>query len=324
MGRRSVRSSPPARAAAVVVNHNGGEDLPNCLDALRAQTVEVAIVLVDCASTDGSAAWAEAPSEGVVGVPLAENLGYAGGCEEGLAACGAADVVGFFNPDCFPAPDLFARCLEVMDGDPAVGGVAPRLERPDGVHLDSCGQRLTRWLLRVRDRGYGEVANGAYFEPGRVLAACGAGMVYRRAALEAAAVEGAVFPREYFAFWEDLDLGWRVSNAGWRVVYAPLAVAVHRRAGTARAGRGRLIFRRRPELAACILLNRWATLARNLHTIDFAVRLPLLLAADVMMVAVVIARKPAALPPLLRGVGRLRLAVRQRRRLPRRRLRELQ
>ncbi|MFH1176804.1 MAG: glycosyltransferase family 2 protein [Acidobacteriota bacterium] len=312
------------RAAAIVVNHNGGADLECCLAALGAQSPAVEVVLVDCASSDGSRRLAEAPPAGVRGLPLTANLGYAGGCRAGLAALSAAvEVIGFFNPDCFPAPDYFARCLERLAGDERAGGVAGRLIRPGGALLDSCGQVLTPALLRVRDRGYGQPAAGAFPNPAPVLAACGAAMVYRRAALEAAAVEGEVFPAEFFAFWEDLDLGWRVSNAGWRVVYEPAAVAVHRRGATAAPGRGPLTLRRSPRLAACILVNRWATLLRNLHRVDFLHRLPLLLSADMAMVALLVLHRPAVLPELLRETGRLRLAWRQRHALAQRRLARL-
>ncbi len=312
------------KAAAVVVNYNGGDDLPRCLAALAAQTLRPEVVLVDCASTDGTRALAAEPPPGVVGVPLAANAGFAGGCAAGLrAVSGDVDVVGFFNPDCFPDPGFFTACRDAFAGNPALGGLAPRLVRPDRVTLDSCGQVLTPWLLRVRDRGYGTPGTDRYARPEPVLAACGAGMVYRRAALEAVAVDGAVFPVEYFAFWEDCDLGWRVANAGWAVAYEPSAVAVHRRGATAGAGEGRLIFRRPPALAACILVNRWATLARNVHLLDFLPRLPLLLLGDAFMVTLVVLRRPAVLPHLGSAPGRVRLALRQRRALRRRRLAEL-
>ncbi len=313
------------KAAAVVVNHNGGDDVARCLAALAAQTVPLDVVLVDCLSTDGSRQLAETPPPGVFGVALAENRGYAGGCAAGLAAvANDVEAVGFLNPDCFAEPEMFARCLAVLAGDLAVGGVAPRLVRPGGDTLDSCGQVLTPVLLRVRDRGYGEPAPGAFLAAAAVLAACGAAMVYRRQALAAAAIDGAVFPVEFFAFWEDLDLGWRVTNAGWQVRYEPAAVAVHRRGATAAPGRGRLTLRRPPQVAACILVNRWATLLRNLHAVDFLLRLPVLLPADAAMVALVVALRPRALPALARELPRLRLAWRQRRRPgQRRRLSEL-
>ncbi len=307
------------RAGAVVVNFNGGEDLPLCLAALRAQTVTVEVVLVDCASGDGTRALAERPPTGVRGLPLAENAGYAGGCAAGLEALDpAAEVVGFFNPDCVPAPEFFAVCLDVFARRPEAGGVAARLERPGGEVLDSCGQVLTPLLLRVRDRGYDGPAVGRFAEPATVLAACGAAMVYRRAALAAAAVAGEVFPADYFAFWEDLDLGWRVSAAGWPVVYEPRAVATHRRGATAEPGAGRLIFRRTPELAAAVIANRWATLVRNLHPVDFWLRLPVLLPGEVAMLIWVLLRRPRVLGRLRAALPRVRRAAAQRRLIRRR------
>lgn len=311
------------RVAAVVINHNGGDDLPRCLRSLGAQTVPVDVVLVDCASTDGSRALAERPPGGVRSVPLAENRGYTGGANAGLAVLDAEiDVVGFFNPDCFPEPGFFAAALARL-ATPEVGGVAGRLVRPGGQVLDSCGQVLTFWLLRVRDRGYGEPAAGAYLQPAQVVAACGAGMVYRRQALAAVAVEGRVFPDEFFAFWEDLDLGWRVRAAGWRVVYEPSAVAVHRRGGTAEPGSGRMLFRRPPTVAAGIVVNRWATWLRNLEAVDFWPRVPVLLPADALLLVVACCRRPAVLPALFRALPRLGVAWRQRPLVRRRRLKEL-
>jgi GT2 family glycosyltransferase len=312
------------KAGAVVVNFNGGADLSACLKALRAQTMPVEVVLVDCASTDGTRSVAQRPPLGVRALPLASNLGYAGGCAAGLEVLDPeVEVIGFFNPDCFPGSGYFAVCEEVLLSEPKVGGVAGRLLRPDGGTLDSCGQLLTRFLMRVRDRGYGAPAAGAFERRARVLAACGAGMVYRRQALQAVAVAGDVFPAEFFAFWEDLDLGWRVNNAGWSVVYEPRAVATHRRAGTAAAGTGRLIFRRPPELAARIVINRWATLLRNLHAVDFWLRFPVLLPGEVLMLGWLVLRYPRLVAALRAAPARLRLAARQRRLIPRRRLGEL-
>jgi hypothetical protein len=312
------------RTGAVVVNFNGGADVHVCLAALQAQTVPVEVVLVDCASTDGTRALAEQPPPGVRGLSLPTNVGYAGGCAAGLSLLDpAVEMVGFFNPDCFPAPSYFAACGELLAREPKVGGIAGRLLRPGGSTLDSCGQVLTPFLLRVRDRGYGTPASGSFETRERVLSACGAGMVYRRTALAAAAVEGEVFPGDFFAFWEDLDLGWRVSNAGWRVIYEPQAVATHRRGATAAPGRGRLIFRRTPEVAAGILANRWATLLRNLHLVDFFVRLPVLLTGEVVMLTVLALRHPGFLPALRAALPRVRRAARQRRLLPRRQLVEL-
>lgn len=312
------------RTAAVVVNYNSGEDLSLCLAALVAQDPPVEVVVVDCGSTDASRAVVASPPPGVRSVRLPDNRGYAGGCNAGLAALDPLpDAVAFFNPDCFPEPGYLRACTTVLARHPRVGGVAGRLVRPGGSILDSCGQVLTPLLLRVRDRGYEEGAAGAYLEPARVLAACGAAAVFRTRALADVAVAGRVFPDEFFAFWEDVDLGWRLANAGWQVVYEPSAVAVHRRGATAAPGRGRLVFRRSPELAACVILNRWGTLMRNAHAVDLLPRLPLLFAADLLVTAAVVARQPRVLAAVIRGLPRLRLAASQRRELPQRPLRRV-
>jgi GT2 family glycosyltransferase len=312
------------RAAAVVVNFNGGADLPACIEALRAQTIPVEIVVVDCASTDGTRALVEQPPPGLRGLPLTSNRGYAGGCVAGLGVLDpAVEVVGFFNPDCFPEVGYFAVCEEAFSAGSDVGGIAGRLVRGDRATLDSCGQVLTPFLLRVHDRGYGKPAAGAYLTRSGVLAACGAGMVYRRAALRAAAIDGEILPSDFFAFWEDLDLGWRVCNAGWRVIYEPRAVAVHRRAATAAPGTGRLIFRRPPALAAAIVANRWATLLRNLHVVDFWLRLPVLLPGEIAMLSWLFLRNPRVLRALGGTLHRVRRAAHQRVAIPRRRLGQL-
>jgi GT2 family glycosyltransferase len=313
------------RSAAIVINHDGGTDLRRCLDALATQTVPVEVVLVDCRSTDGTQAMAESPPAGVRALALPDNRGYAGGANAGLSVLPAeVETIGFFNPDCFPRSDFFAVCNALFSSRPEVGGIAARLERPDGINLDSCGQVATPVLLHVRDRGYGQPGTPELDRSATVLSACGAGMVYRRTALAAAAVDGEVFPSEFFAFWEDFDLGWRVSNAGFRVVYEPRAVAVHRRGATAAPGAGRLIFRRSPALAANILVNRWATWLHNLHGVDFVLRLPVLLPVDALAVLAVVARRPAVLPALLAALPRLGRAWRRRGSLRRRRLGELQ
>lgn len=307
--------------AAIIVNHNGGiEDFERCLAALAGQTVPVAIMLVDGASKDGTQRLTARPPTGVRGLRLDHNRGYAGGANAGWRALAPdTEFVAFFNPDCFAAPDLFERCLDRFAADGALALVAPRLARPDG-RLDSCGQVPTRLLLRVRDRGYQGPPDPKFDAPAPVLAACGAGMIARVAALRTVELDDGPFPSEFFAFWEDFDLGWRLANRGWRIAYEPGARAVHRRGATAEAGQGRLIFRRPPEIAAGIVLNRWATLIHNLHPVDFLIRLPVLLPAEIVMLTAILLRRPAVAPPLLAGLPRLATAWRRRGALAQRRL----
>ena len=139
--------------------------------------------------------------------------------------------------------------------------------RPDGTTVDSVGQVLNPLTLEVVDRGYGRPPTDELLRPAPVLAPCGALAVYRRQALASATDEHGPWAERYFCFWEDLELGWRLVNGGWRIRTCPEAVATHRRGAGADAGRGPLRWRRPPELEACIVSNRWMTLENSLFFI---------------------------------------------------------
>jgi len=280
---------------AVVVSHNSREDLAACLRNLLDQQPRPAVVVVDNASTDGSADEVRPfIGDALQLLELERNTGFAGGCNRGLEALPAeADPVAFLNPDVTLAPGCLAVCAGALEADERVGAVAPLLLRPDGETVDSAGQLLHPVTLEVRDRGYGAPLDPEILRPRPVLAACGALAVLRRSALEDVSGPGGPWAEHFFCFWEDLELGWRLVGRGWKVMALPAAVACHGRGAGAARGRGPLRWRRSPMLEACVLSNRWMTLIRHLHTLDLVVRLPLLLAWDMAAVGLGVVRRPA-------------------------------
>jgi GT2 family glycosyltransferase len=311
--------------AAVVVSYNSAGDLPSCLDALEHANQVEQVLVVDNASTDGSAEVAR--SLGLTRLEVLElehNTGFAGGCNRGFVAVGdPAEWIAVLNPDVVVEPECLARCVDALKADPALAAVAPRLMRPDLRTVDSVGQVLDRRTLEVRDRGYDAPLEPELLEERDVLSACGALAVFRRTALEQVAEEGGPWAEHFFCFWEDLELGWRLCNSGWRIAAVPEAVAVHGRGAGAARGRGPLRWRRPARLEACVLSNRWMTLARHLHTADLVRRLPLLLAWDSAMVVTSTLRRPPLLRHVVRRLTLVRREWRQRRGRQRRRLREL-
>jgi len=309
---------------AVVVSHDSARDLSACLGALGRARSLAAVVVVDNASSDGSAARAREAHEPVTVLELGTNVGFAGGCNRGLAALPAeVGVVAFLNPDVEVDPACLERCAARLDDDPALAGVAPRLMRPDGRTVDSVGQVLARATLEVRDLGYGRELDAELLRPREVLAPCGALAVYRRNALDQVVDQGGPWAEHYFCFWEDLELGWRLVNRGWRHVSLPDAVAVHGRGAGAAPGRGPLRWRRPPLLEACVVSNRWMTLIRHLHPRDLARRLPVLAAWDAAVLSASALRRPSLLRHLARRWPLVLREWRGRGRAPRRRLNQL-
>ena len=309
----------------VVVSFQSATDLEACLTALLASEPPVRIVVVDNASSDGSPELVRQRfGSSVQLLALSENTGFAGGCNRGMAELGAeVTTIASINPDVRVQPDCLARCARTLEQDARLGALAPRLMRRDGVTVDSVGQGLRRRTLEVHDFGYGATLSERLLQPRPVLAACGALAVYRREALESVAIDGHAWAEEFFCFWEDLELGWRLQNRGWTVASCPQAVAVHGRGSGAEPGQGPLRWRRSVALEACILSNRWMTMIRHLHTVDLLLRLPVLLAWDSAAVLAGGVHRPRLFNHLRKRLPRVVSEWRRRGRWPRRRLREL-
>lgn len=217
--------------AVCIVTHNSAADLPGCLEAVaRLEHRPLEVVVVDCASSDDSleaARGAAPPGLPFQAVGLGENAGFAGGMNAALELARSPFILTL-NADARPAPDYVAKLLARAETPGMqVGAVTGRLVRPDGK-LDACGMRLTgNW--RHLDRGSGEVDRGQWSVPDRVFGATGAASLFRRAALDDAAVDGEVFDPRFHSFREDAELCFRLRERGWEVLYEPTAIAGHRR-----------------------------------------------------------------------------------------------
>lgn len=223
------------RVTACVVNWNTAEHLPGCLDALTAQShPDLDVVVVDNASVDGSREVVRRYPD-VRLVANATNRGFAGAANQGVALARQAGSDAFLvaNPDALPQPDYLATAVAALRADPRRAAVQGRLWRTGGGPervLDTTGHLAFRTRL-FRNRGEGQVDRGQFATPGEVFGVSGALALYSLAALDDVAVDGEVFDEDLFAFWEDVDLDWRLALRGWSSWYEPAACAWHERGG---------------------------------------------------------------------------------------------
>lgn len=254
VGRPPVPVRRIARVVAVVVSWRQVDQLESCLAALDAQDdVALDVVVVDNDSGDGSTELLQTAASAARRHPLtvvgnSTNRGFAGGVHDGLAAAPRpADAVWLVNVDCVPDRDHVARLVAVLDADPRCASVQGRLERSvpaddGGAIVDSTGVVATRARL-FRDRDEGRRADDVDRPAGEVFGVTGACALLRTAALEdaawagegAGAGEGAwtgrVLTEDLFAYFDDVDLAWRLQRLGWRSRYEPAATATHERGG---------------------------------------------------------------------------------------------
>jgi GT2 family glycosyltransferase len=204
-----------------------GHRLERSLPAALAQP-GAEVLVVDNACTDGTAALAGGAGARVLG--LRQRLSYAAAINAGIAAaCG--DEVLLLNADCFLAPGFLPAAGPRL-AEPGVGSVAPRLLRATGMEeadrlsvIDTAGMTIDR---RRKNGlvGHGAPA-GAYACPGEAFGPDGACALYRRAALDAVALDGEVLDESMGLWASDADLAWRLRLAGWRCAYEPAATAWH-------------------------------------------------------------------------------------------------
>jgi GT2 family glycosyltransferase len=241
--RPPVPVRPVRRVAAVVVSWRQVGQLGTCLAALDARVgVDLEVVVVENASGDGSLELLRTAAEGPRRHPLtvvgnAVNRGFAGGVHDGLGAVTRpVEAVWLVNVDCVPEPDHLRRLVAVLDADPGCAAVQGRLVRttpgPGGSDvLDSTGVVATRARL-FRDRDEGHPATGVDRDAGEVFGVTGACALLRREALEDVRWhDGQVLTEDLFAYFDDVDLAWRLQRFGWRCRYEPSAGAAHERGG---------------------------------------------------------------------------------------------
>lgn len=228
----------PAAIDVVIVSFRSKELLGRCLDSLREHPPAggLTVTVVDNASGDGTPEMVARAYPEVRLLEQTENIGFGAATNIGMAG-GRSPYVLALNPDAAIEADTLPTLLDVMEADPSIGCAGPALYQEDGTfdhaarrsfptpvsalgHFTGIGRRLPGG--RLADYRAPDV------ERGPVDAVNGAFMLFRRAALD----EVGVFDEGYWMYMEDLDLSYRLGQAGWMTWYEPSVRAVHSKGGT--------------------------------------------------------------------------------------------
>jgi GT2 family glycosyltransferase len=242
--------------AIVIPTYNSIGLLSGCLKSLRDLDYpkdRLTIVVVDNASRDGTASTLGARYPEVLVSTQEKNTGFAAACNRG-AALADAEYVAFLNDDALAErgwlQGLFAGLR--AGGEGAVCA-ASQIRSRDGrnVEYEGASSNLYGAGRPVSVWGWPDMPSPPTEGSPVLFASGGAMLIHRRTFLD---VGG--FDPEYFAYFEDVDLGWRLWLLGHKVVYAPGAVVRH--IGGATGSRSPIY--RRYTLWEC---NSLATILKN-------------------------------------------------------------
>jgi GT2 family glycosyltransferase len=216
-----------------VVTYNSGRFIKRCLESVLEQKHEnFEVVIVDNASTDGTADILEQFSDRCRIYYNSENIGFAAAQNQAIRLS-QSEWILTLNPDVLLMPDFIQALVEAGQLDPKAGTVCGKLltiratfDLPEKQLVDSTGIYFTP-TLRHLDRGSQEVDNGHYLSFEYVFGATAAAALYRRAMIEDISIQGEFFDPDFFVYREDADVAWRAQLMGWRCIYTPLARGYH-------------------------------------------------------------------------------------------------
>ncbi len=220
------------KVSVAVLSWNGLEHLKTCLAALSEQDepgLPWEVLVLDNGSTDGTSEWVHRHHPQVRLIPSPVNLGFCTGNNR-LVQEAQGEAIAFLNNDARPQRSWLAALVKALATAPddvaAVSGTildwsGERLDFAEGI-MTFDGHAFQRDYHRL-------LTNASIPQTGtEIFFPCGGNMMIRRRAF----LDVGGFDQDYFAYFEDVDLGWRLWARGERVISVREAVVYHRSMAT--------------------------------------------------------------------------------------------
>jgi len=212
------------RVAVLIVNWNGGDLLTRCLESLEQQRRRPDhVIVVDNASSDDSLKRAAHLLKDVELIQLPSNVGFARGNNLAAYAARQFDALALLNPDAVAEPGWLEELVRAAERHPETASFASRmLLASTPQYLDGAGDSY-HVSGRAWRNGHRILSTTWPAEDAEVFGPCAAAALYRREAFD----EAGGFDEQYFCYFEDVDLAFRLRLHGYRSLYVHAAVVRH-------------------------------------------------------------------------------------------------
>jgi GT2 family glycosyltransferase len=232
--------TPELDVSVIIVNWNTRDILRDCLRSVYEQTCDIAfeVIVIDNASSDGSAAMVKAEFPQVILIANQDNRGFAAANNQGMAIAKGRYLL-LLNPDTIVLDHAVQKTMEYADHHPDVGVVGCQVWENDHDIQMTCFPfpSVKIMLIQVmglrrmfpRSRRFGWINYGEWDRDTEreVDVVSGMFMLVRRSAID----QIGLMDEDYFVYAEETDWCYRFKKAGWRCVFAPVARIIHRDGG---------------------------------------------------------------------------------------------
>lgn len=227
----------------IILNYNTKDFLLDCLQSIEEADlsgIKTEIIVVDNASTDGSAEAAEESTKSTKGklIKNTENLGFAAGNNVGVKKTSGRYVL-FLNPDTVLSEKVIKEVFDFMEKHKNVAVASPKLELPTG-QLDEASHRgfPTPWNAFCHFSGLRKI-----FPRNKIFAGYTVGwLLDKKTSHEIDSVSGAFFfvrrkaaeevswwDEDYFWYGDELDFCYRLKEKKWKIFFLPQVKVLHYR-----------------------------------------------------------------------------------------------
>ena len=213
--------------SVIIPSYSRPDLLARCLASLRRNApLSTEIIVVDDASENMCVSDVAAKFKGVKVIRTPKRLGFCKAANLGVQAA-SHEVVELLNDDTEVCAGWAEMALDAFE-DPKVAAVAPLVLRWPGqiegrAIIDSAGDAYFASGIATK-RGNGQIIEEKWMVPGPVFGASGSSAFYRREVF----LKVGAYPESFGAYFEDVDLSFRLHWAGYDVVFQPCSKVLHR------------------------------------------------------------------------------------------------
>jgi GT2 family glycosyltransferase len=266
-------------ASVIVLAYNDKQYLDACLSSLLDQDMPSSsyeIIYADNASTDGSADYVAEHYPAVRVLRFDKNYGFAEGNNR-AAEEARGKYISFQNADTVAHRRWLPELIKAIESDPVVKAC-----HPPGIPLNFGGYNereapIERGVMCELTRyGYVDFTENSlngHRQPTLFIA--GGSLLIDSSIHDQLKY---YFDPTYFIYNEDTDLGLRINNLGYKILYVPSAPCYHQRAPSRRTHLGKKTMR----MAYLVTRNRFITFYKNMHTLEYLLALPLIFMGSII------------------------------------------
>lgn len=214
------------KVGVVILNWNGKEHTLECLESLGKQSRGFTTIVVDNGSTDGLLDVLKKSRPDIHLIENKWNTGFAYANNQGISLAKdlGCEYVILLNNDTVVGEDFIERMVDAAKRNPQAALVVPKVLNYKTLRIESAGGYLRLMQGKAIQRGFNEVDKGQYDKMVEVDFAPGCAVL-----MPISLAKGfGVFDSAFFAYWEDMDLSYRVLKQGKKIIYTPNAKVWHK------------------------------------------------------------------------------------------------